>query len=76
MPTDKRTHANRQNAKRTTGPRTPEAKARACLNAVHHAGAPHSTQPKSPHKQDFQNEPIMGNYPQETTPLTSPKTNP
>lgn len=36
MPSDKQPQANRQNAQRSTGPRTPQVKARASLNAVRH----------------------------------------
>ena len=32
MATDRQTAANRENAKKSTGPRTPEGKARSCLN--------------------------------------------
>ena len=36
MPSDKQLQANRQNARRSTSPRTPQVKARASLNAVSH----------------------------------------
>jgi hypothetical protein len=36
MASDRQTAANRENARRSTGPRTPLGKARASLNAVRH----------------------------------------
>ncbi len=37
MPTDKQIHANRENALHSTGPRTPEGKARSAANRTSHA---------------------------------------
>ena len=37
MPTDKQIHANRENAQHSTGPRTPEGKARSSANRTTHA---------------------------------------
>lgn len=36
MPTDKQIEANRANARKSTGPKTPAGKARACLNGLRH----------------------------------------